>query len=410
MTSLQQGAIGAETKTAGQTMVLLPLDDPNRPLNDSGLPSVMIRAGGDAFHRLKRDHSLAADSCSLAVGIYRAMTEAHAREIATLSPRTDGAGAAAGEVERVTLADCPIGLFLASSGALCLKTEYRNNEGRIDAYIVESGEFFWGGSPHSIPSQRRQMVTPVPLEQIADAIHLTFKKMVYASPAPAAGQAGAGPDSLRALIRSVAAENKSPSQDPAGERIAGYRHFNDGIKRLEEALLRRLDALASHPAGQSTGPGEEAIEAAISASEVEFFAELRRQKEISGHIQNLESIGRNQDANGICRKAVDGGIAALKALAARPVAPEAQGAWQDISTAEKKSRPSIIVETEVTAHGRTDKVEFIAHWAEDLSGEEQPPFRGWFYATGYGFAQLPGVPKRWRPLPASPASSGQGGR
>jgi len=88
---------------------------------------------------------------------------------------------------------------------------------------------------------------------------------------------------------------------------------------------------------------------------------------------------------------------------------KAQGAWQGIETAEKKSRPSIIVETEITAHGRTDKVEFIAHWAEDLSGEEQPPFRGWFYATGYGFAQLPGTPKRWRPLPAPPASSGQEG-
>jgi hypothetical protein len=80
-----QGADGAGTKT-GLTMVLLPMDDPRRPLPYSDLPPAMIRAGGDAFHRLKRDRSLDADSCSLAVGIYRAMTEAHAREIATLSP------------------------------------------------------------------------------------------------------------------------------------------------------------------------------------------------------------------------------------------------------------------------------------------------------------------------------------
>jgi hypothetical protein len=90
--------------TAGPKMVLLPMDDPSQPLHHSGLPSAMIRAGGDAFHRLKRDHSLVADSCSLAVGIYRAMTEAHAKEIATLtppaalaSPRADGDERTAGE-------------------------------------------------------------------------------------------------------------------------------------------------------------------------------------------------------------------------------------------------------------------------------------------------------------------------
>lgn len=61
----------------------------------------------------------------------------------------------------VTLADCPIGLFVSASGELCLKTEYGNNEGRIDAYVVSSGEFFWGDAPQTIASQRKQMVTPV---------------------------------------------------------------------------------------------------------------------------------------------------------------------------------------------------------------------------------------------------------
>lgn len=62
---------------------------------------------------------------------------------------------------QVTLAECPIGLFKSDSGELCLKTEYGNNEGRIDAYIVSSGEFFWGAAPQTIASQRAQMVTPV---------------------------------------------------------------------------------------------------------------------------------------------------------------------------------------------------------------------------------------------------------
>lgn len=58
----------------------------------------------------------------------------------------------------VSLASCPIGLFLSSSGELCLKTEYGANEGRIDAYIVSTGEFFWGGT-NSSREQRQVQVT-----------------------------------------------------------------------------------------------------------------------------------------------------------------------------------------------------------------------------------------------------------
>lgn len=40
-----------------------------------------------------------------------------------------------------------------------------------------------------------------------------------------------------------------------------------------------------------------------------------------------------------------------------------------------------------------------AHWAEDLSGEEQPPFRGWFISTvsGLSFIQIP-TPELWRDI------------
>lgn len=67
----------------------------------------------------------------------------------------------------ITLAECPIGLFVNGYGGLCLKTEYGNNEGRIDAYIVASGEFFWGDEPQTIANQRRQMVRPVTDEEVA---------------------------------------------------------------------------------------------------------------------------------------------------------------------------------------------------------------------------------------------------
>jgi hypothetical protein len=67
--------------------------------------------------------------------------------------------------DSVALKDCPIGLFVSVEGnELCLKTEYGNNEGRVDAYIVSSGEFFWGSAPQTIPNQRAQMVRPVDVD------------------------------------------------------------------------------------------------------------------------------------------------------------------------------------------------------------------------------------------------------
>ena len=71
--------------------------------------------------------------------------------------------------DKCTLAACPVGLFSAEDGELCLKTEYGNNEGRIDAYIVSSGEFFWGAAPQTIASQRAQMVTPLDAGQLRTA-------------------------------------------------------------------------------------------------------------------------------------------------------------------------------------------------------------------------------------------------
>lgn len=71
--------------------------------------------------------------------------------------------------ETVALAKCPIGLFYYKD-ELCLKTEYGNNEGRIDAYIVSSGEFFWGDWPQTIESQRRQHVRPVDIEALLSEI------------------------------------------------------------------------------------------------------------------------------------------------------------------------------------------------------------------------------------------------
>ena len=54
----------------------------------------------------------------------------------------------------VKLEDCPIGLFIKDD-TLCVKTEYGN-----DAYVVCSGEFFWGGTATQ-DERNKVMVLPI---------------------------------------------------------------------------------------------------------------------------------------------------------------------------------------------------------------------------------------------------------
>jgi hypothetical protein len=47
-----------------------------------------------------------------------------------------------------------------------------------------------------------------------------------------------------------------------------------------------------------------------------------------------------------------------------------------------------------------------AHYAEDLSGEDQPPFRGWFEEMGsHGFSEVSGDPIGWKPEPAGESNT-----
>ncbi len=70
--------------------------------------------------------------------------------------------------KQITLAELRAGLFVYD-GELCLKTEYINSEGLIDAYITASGKRFWGKAPYTAENQRAQMVTPAKIiEMIFD--------------------------------------------------------------------------------------------------------------------------------------------------------------------------------------------------------------------------------------------------
>lgn len=60
----------------------------------------------------------------------------------------------------VRLADLPKGALFGYRGTIALKTEYRSGvSGAIEAYIVGSGERFWGGS-YDAESLNNLSVTP----------------------------------------------------------------------------------------------------------------------------------------------------------------------------------------------------------------------------------------------------------
>ena len=52
------------------------------------------------------------------------------------------------------LSECPVGLFLSGT-TLCVKTQYG-----CDAFIIESGESFWGPAPQTKKSRDGCMVQP----------------------------------------------------------------------------------------------------------------------------------------------------------------------------------------------------------------------------------------------------------
>lgn len=70
---------------------------------------------------------------------------------------------ALGKMEPCTLSKCPVGLFIFND-CLCFKSEYRTPDLQLgyktDAYIIESGEYFWGGTSCSI-DRENLIVTPI---------------------------------------------------------------------------------------------------------------------------------------------------------------------------------------------------------------------------------------------------------
>ncbi|WEK05731.1 MAG: hypothetical protein P0Y65_05610 [Candidatus Devosia phytovorans] len=75
----------------------------------------------------------------------------------------------------VSLDDCPPGLFWFD-GSLCFKSEYSQLRGtpdnrlmQCDAYVVASGEYFWGGTS-DVAARSELMVQPIHFETATAAI------------------------------------------------------------------------------------------------------------------------------------------------------------------------------------------------------------------------------------------------
>jgi hypothetical protein len=73
-----------------------------------------------------------------------------------------------------TLKDCPPGLLLFR-GMFVYKSEYFS-DGKVDAYCVDSGEYFWGGA---ITSKERDalIVTPILLQAKVSIFERVLRKV-----------------------------------------------------------------------------------------------------------------------------------------------------------------------------------------------------------------------------------------
>jgi hypothetical protein len=66
----------------------------------------------------------------------------------------------------VSLAECPPGLFVFGLSCLGFKSEYKTESQsrpgvwQSDAYVVESGEYFWGGTSNAV-EREELLVTPL---------------------------------------------------------------------------------------------------------------------------------------------------------------------------------------------------------------------------------------------------------
>lgn len=187
----------------------------------------------------------------------------------------------------LALADCPIGLFRSESGELCVKTEYGTIGGRIDAYIVSSGEFFWGGAKR--PNDQRQvLVQPVDLDAVNAALRT----------ASAVDRSGA-PFRFRRYVDGVEmAEGVEISKATTVQEafLAARR-----IYRSPPGMDLVLEVAAQSPSGFSAG-AEAMREACVKVAEQHSERHYNRSVELSHRSGEFELRAASDACDGIARE------------------------------------------------------------------------------------------------------------
>lgn len=136
-----------------------------------------------------------------------------------------------------TLETCPPGLFLADAyGTLGMKSEYHTDKGAVEAYIVESGEFFWGDNPQTVERQRAQIVRPVPHDAILSKLNIDEGLLGEGDRGSArAGSGAAGPsdcaeNDAHSDLEQTVCEALQDSLGPDWSAEVGARDVIDAIR------------------------------------------------------------------------------------------------------------------------------------------------------------------------------------
>lgn len=198
-------------------------------------------------------------------------------------------------------------------------------------------------------------------------------------------------DLLKQLHEAVWDANVQERQLGAAESVLAYRAIDAAVAALtSDAKDKRIAELEGERddfrGSLATTIGKLMVAEACAEKAEAQLAALTSKSGNAELIERLRALRGTLPAGGYGQATIDLTLAVL-----RSPAPEA---WQPIETAPKDASELLLrVPGE---RGRFRAV--VGHWASDLSGEEQPPFRGWFYNTGYGFAEISPTPTQWARL------------
>lgn len=159
--------------------------------------------------------------------------------------------------------DCPPGLF-RWQGLLCFKSEYSTKAGQPDAYCVDSGEYFWGGTNGDLDARRQLIVTPsAPATQAPDGYASAFYEVAKLLDIGARADSPANVWRREMLPRLKALLDKPAVVHAAVEEIAderrrqvdieGWTPEHDDKHRFDHALPRAAACYALAGLGGS-GP------------------------------------------------------------------------------------------------------------------------------------------------------------